>query len=149
MTLDYGSADFARHLVAPPSLLSCIGLRNGQVRLLSFRATLFDLRRCADVIPLHHPKQHVICLHHFDRPMKLERNLDGRNRRETTAKGDVAFLPLDAPTMLRPGGDDPERVVSYSYLLFETSNRKLFSKTWALTVRDRSSTPTAYENKRR
>jgi hypothetical protein len=35
--------------------------------------------------------------------------------------------------MLRPGGDDPERAVSYSYI-FETSNLKLFSKTWALTV---------------
>jgi AraC family transcriptional regulator len=53
--------------------------------------------------------------------MKLERNLDGRNRRENTAKGDIAFLPADAPTMLRPGRDDPERVISYSYLIFEPS----------------------------
>jgi AraC family transcriptional regulator len=121
MILDYGSAVFARHLVAPPSLLSCIGLRNGQVKLLNFRARLFDLRRSADAVPLHRPKQHVVCLHHFDRPMKLERNLDGRNRRETTAKGDIAFLPADAPTMLRPGRDDPERVISYSYLVFEPS----------------------------
>jgi hypothetical protein len=53
--------------------------------------------------------------------MKLERNLGGRKRQETTAKGDIAFLPADAPTMLRPGRDEPERVVSYSYLVFRPS----------------------------
>ena len=51
--------------------------------------------------------------------MKLERHLDGRNRRESTAKGDVAFLPADAPTMLRLGKDDPNQFLSYSYLVFE------------------------------
>jgi len=91
------------------------------VKLLNFQARLFDLRQSADAVPLHRPKQHVICLHHFDRPMKLERNLDGRNRREKTAKGDIAFLPADAPTRLRPGRDDPELVISYSYLIFEPS----------------------------
>ncbi|MBV8213674.1 MAG: helix-turn-helix transcriptional regulator [Verrucomicrobia bacterium] len=121
MTLDYGSAVFGRDLLAPPSLLGCIGLRNGQVKQLNFRARLFDLQRSADAVPLHRPKQHVVCLHHFDRPMKLERNLDGRHRRETTAKGDIAFLPADAPTLLRPGKDDPQRVISYSYLVIEPS----------------------------
>jgi AraC family transcriptional regulator len=53
--------------------------------------------------------------------MKLERSLDGRNRRENSAKGDIAFLPADAPAMLRFGMDDPERVISYSYLIFEPS----------------------------
>jgi AraC family transcriptional regulator len=91
------------------------------VKLLNFRARLLDLWKSADAIPLHRPKQHVVCLHHFDRPMKLERNLDGRNRRENTAKGDIAFLPADAPNMLRLGRDDPERVISYSYLIFEPS----------------------------
>jgi hypothetical protein len=45
--------------------------------------------------------------------MKLERNLDGRNRWKTTAKKlhrFIAFLPADAPTVLRPGMDDPSRV---------------------------------------
>jgi AraC family transcriptional regulator len=121
MTLDYESAAFAPYLVAPPSLLSCIGLRNGQVQLFNFQARLFDLRQGLDAVPSHHPKQHVVCLHHFNRPMKLERNLDGRNRQETSAKGDVAFLPAQAPTRLRLGKDDPERIVSYSYLIFEPS----------------------------
>jgi AraC family transcriptional regulator len=53
--------------------------------------------------------------------MKLERHLDGRNRRESSAKGDVAFLPADAPTMLRLEKDDPSQVLSYSYLVFETN----------------------------
>jgi AraC family transcriptional regulator len=121
MTLDYGSAGYGHELVAPPSLLSCIGLRNGEVKLLNFQARLFDLWRSADAVPLHRPKQHVVCLHHFDRPMKLDRNLDGRNRRENTVKGDIAFLPADAPAMLRFGRDDPERVISYSYFIFEPS----------------------------
>jgi hypothetical protein len=49
--------------------------------------------------------------------MKIERHLDGRNRRETTAKGDIAFLPADVPTMFRPAKDDPHRILSYSYLV--------------------------------
>jgi len=53
--------------------------------------------------------------------MKLERSLDGRNRRENSAKGDIAFKPADAPGMLRFGRDDPERLVSYSFLVFEPS----------------------------
>jgi AraC family transcriptional regulator len=91
------------------------------VKLLNFRARLLDVRQAANAIPLHRSKQHVVCLHHFDRPIKLERNLDGRNRRENSAKGDIAFVPADAPAMLRFGSDDPERVISYSYLIFEPS----------------------------
>jgi hypothetical protein len=53
--------------------------------------------------------------------MKFDRNLDGRTRRKNTAKGDIAFLPADAPTMLRPATDDPHRVLSFSYLVFEPS----------------------------
>ena len=53
--------------------------------------------------------------------MKFERNLDGRNRRETTANGDIAFLPADAPTRLRPATKEPERFLSYSYLVFEST----------------------------
>jgi AraC family transcriptional regulator len=53
--------------------------------------------------------------------MKLERSLDGRNRRENSAKGDIAFLPADAAAMLPFGIDDPERVLSYSFLVFEPS----------------------------
>ena len=109
MTLDYGSAVTPYQVAAPHSWFSCVGPRNGQVKLLNFQAKLFDVRQRADAIPMHRPKQHVLCLHHFDRPMKLERNLDGRNRRETTGKGDIAFLPADAPAMLRFGKDDPER----------------------------------------
>ena len=121
MTLDYGSAISPYQVAAPHSRSSCVGLRNGQVKLLSFQARLFEVRQEADAIPLHRRKQHVICLHHFDRPMRLERSLDGRNRRETSAKGDIAFLPADAPSMLRFGKDDPERPVSYSYLVVEPS----------------------------
>jgi AraC family transcriptional regulator len=121
MTLDYGSAAFSPYLVAPPALLSSIAPRNAPVKLFNFRARLSDLRPGADAVPLHHPKQHVVCLHHFERPLKLERNLDGRNRWETTAKGDIAFLPAEALTRLRLGKDDPARIVSYSYLVFEPS----------------------------
>jgi AraC family transcriptional regulator len=121
MTLDYGSAVSPYQVAAPHSWFSCVGLRNGQVKLLNFRARLLDLRQSAEAIPSHRPKQHVVCLHHFDKPMKLERNLDGRNRRENTAKGDIAFLPADAPNRLRLGKEDPERVLSYSYLIFEPS----------------------------
>jgi AraC family transcriptional regulator len=121
MTLDYGSAVSPYQVAAPHSWFSCVGLRNGQVKLLNFRGRLLDLRPSADAIPLHRPKQHVVCLHHFDRPMKLERNLDGRNRRENTVKGDIAFLPADAPARLRFGRDDPERIISYSFLIFEPS----------------------------
>jgi AraC family transcriptional regulator len=53
--------------------------------------------------------------------MKFDRNLDGRTRRETTAKGDIAFLPADVPTVLRPATDDSHRVLSFSYLVFEPS----------------------------
>src|SRR5215469_18800116 len=121
MTLDYGSAVSPYQVAAPHSWFSCVGLRNGQVKLLNFRARLLDVRLAANAIPLHRSKQHLVCLHHFDRPIKLERNLDGRNRRENSAKGDVAFLPADAPVMVRFGMDDAERVLSYSYLIFEPS----------------------------
>ena len=122
MIFDYAFAKPGREFVSSaPLLLNCVGLRNGEVKLLNFRAKLIDLRKNADAIPMHRPKQHVVCLHHFERPMKLERSLDGRNRRESTTKGDIAFLPAHAPTMLRPGRDDPERVVFYSYLIFEPS----------------------------
>ena len=121
MTLDYASETLPPEFVLPPSLLSCVKLRSGEVKLFNFRVNLRDLRQNAHAIPQHRPKQHVVCLHHFDRSMKFERNLDGRTRRETTAKGDIAFLPADAPTMLRParGKDDPSRLLSYSYLVFE------------------------------
>jgi hypothetical protein len=33
----------------------------------------------------------------------------------------LVFLPADAPAMLRFGRDDPERVISYSYLILEPS----------------------------
>jgi AraC family transcriptional regulator len=119
MTFDYGSETPPREFVSPPSLLSSVRLRSGQVKLFNFRAKLSDLWQIADAIPQHRPKQHVVCLHHFDQPMKFDRNLDGRTRRETTAKGDIAFLPADAPTMLRPAKDDPHRFLSYSYLVLE------------------------------
>lgn len=121
MTFDYCSETPAPLYNSPPYLLSCVRHRSGQVKLFNFRARLFDLRQNAEAIPQHRPKQHVVCLHHFDRTMKLERHLDGRNRRESSAKGDIAFLPADAPTMLRLGKDDPNEVLSYSYLVFETN----------------------------
>jgi AraC family transcriptional regulator len=119
MTFDYASKIPPRELVSPPSLLSCVGLRNGQAQLFGFRARLCHLQQNADAIPLHRPKQHVVCLHHFDGPIKLERSLDGRKRRENTRKGDIAFLPADAPTMLRFGSGEPDCLLSYSYLIFE------------------------------
>jgi AraC family transcriptional regulator len=119
MTFDYSSETPAPLYTSPSYLLSCVRHRSGQVKLFNFRARLFDLRQNAEAIPQHRPKQHVVCLHHFARPMKLERHLDGRNRRESSAKGDVAFLPADAPTMLRLGKDDPNQLLSYSYLVFE------------------------------
>src|SRR5260221_2810501 len=114
-----------------PSLLSCVQLRSGQVNLFNLRLKL-NLWQNADAMPQRRPKQHVVCLHHFHRPMKFDRNLDGRTRRETTAKGDIAFLPSDAPIMLRPAPgqgkrlvrtatDDLDRVLSFSYLVFEPS----------------------------
>jgi AraC family transcriptional regulator len=121
MTLDYGSAVSPYQVAGAQSWFSCVGLQNGQVKLLNFRAKLLDVRPSAEAIPLHRPKQHVVCLHHFDRSMKLERSLDGRNRRENSAKGDIAFLPADVPARLRFGMDDPERVISYSFLIFEPS----------------------------
>jgi AraC family transcriptional regulator len=51
--------------------------------------------------------------------MKFDRSLAGRIRREITGEGDVAFLPADAPTRLRPALKDKHRVLSYSYLLVE------------------------------
>jgi len=119
MTFDYSSETPPRQFVPPPSLLSSVRLRNGQVKLFNFRVRLSNLWQYADAIPQHRPKQHVVCLHHFDHPMKFERNLDGRTRRETTANGDIAFLPADAPTRLRPVTNEPERFLSYSYLVFE------------------------------
>jgi AraC family transcriptional regulator len=115
----------------PPSLLSCVQLRSGQVKLFNLRLKL-NLWQNADAMPQRRPKQHVVCLHHFHRPMKFDRNLDGRTGRETTAKGDIAFLPADAPMMLRPAPgeverlertatDDLDRVLSFSYLVFEPS----------------------------
>jgi len=98
MTFDYGSETPPRDLVPPPSLLNCVWLRGGQVKLFNFRAKLSNLWKYAEAIPLHRPKQHVICLHHFDRPMKFDRDLDGRTKREATVKGDIAFLPADSPT---------------------------------------------------
>src|SRR5258707_9348979 len=131
MTFDYSSETPPRELVPSPSLLSCVRLRSGQVKLFNLRVRL-NLCDNAYSIPQHRPKQHVVCLHHFDRPMKFDRNLDGRTRRETTAKGDIAFLPADAPIMLRPAPgeverlertatDDLDRVLSFSYLVFEPS----------------------------
>jgi AraC family transcriptional regulator len=122
MTLDYGTAAFSPYLVAPPSLLNSLGSGGGRVQLFNFQARLSDLWQSANAVPPHHPKQHVLCLHHFDRPVKLERNLDGRNRREISAKGDIAFLPAEAATRLRLGKDDPERVIRYSYLVLEPSH---------------------------
>jgi len=121
MTFDYSSETSPREFVPPPSLLSWVRLPSGQVKLFNFRAKLSNLWQYADAMPQHRPKQHVVCLHHFDRPMKFDRNLDGRTRRETTANGDIAFLPADAPTMLRPAMNDPNRFLSYSYLVFEPS----------------------------
>jgi AraC family transcriptional regulator len=119
MTFDYGSETPAPLYTSTSNLLSCVRLRTGRVKLFNFRARLLSLQQTAEGIPQHRPKQHVVCLHHFDRPMKLERHLDGRNRRETSAKGDVAFLPADAPTKLRLGKDDPNQILAYSYLVFE------------------------------
>src|SRR3984893_11872185 len=119
MTFDYSSETPPRQFVPPPSLLSSVRLRNSQVKLFNFRVRLSNLWQYADAIPQHRPRQHVVCLHYFDRPMKFERNLDGRTRRETTANGDIAFLPADAPTRLRPVTNEPERFLSYSYLVFE------------------------------
>ena len=119
MTFDYGSETPAPLYTSPAHLSSCVRLRTGRVKLFNFRARLLNLRQNAEGIPQHRPKQHVVCLHHFDRPMKLERHLDGRNRQESSVKGDVAFLPADAPTRLRLGKDDPNQILSYSYLVFE------------------------------
>jgi len=113
MTFDYGSE-------CNPHLLSCVQLRSGQVKLFNLLLKL-DQWENADAIPLNRPKQHVVCLHHFDRLMKFDRNLDGRTSRETTAKGDIAFMPAEVPTMLRPATHDPHRVLSFSYLVFEAS----------------------------
>ena len=81
MTLDYSSETPPRQFTVPPSLLSWVELRSGQVKLFNFRVRLCNLWQYAEAIPQHRPKQHVVCFHHFVRPMKLERNLDGRTRR--------------------------------------------------------------------
>jgi len=119
MTFDYGSETPPREFVSPPSLLSYIRLRNGQVKLLTFRTKVFNVRQFLQAMPLHRPKQHLICLHHFEQPLKFERNLDGRRRREITAKGDIAFQPADAPAMLHLTADEPDRFMSFSFLVFE------------------------------
>jgi hypothetical protein len=119
MTFDYGAETPASGFANPPTLLSCIGLPADRVKLLNFQAKLSDIWQCADALPLHQPKQHVLCLHHFDESMKFDRTLDGRTRREITGEGDVAFLPADAPTRLRPVLQDRHRVLSYSYLIVE------------------------------
>jgi hypothetical protein len=69
MTFDYSSETPPRQFVPPPSLLSWVRLRSGQVKLFNFRVRLSDLWQYADSIPQHRPKQHVVCLHHFDQPM--------------------------------------------------------------------------------
>ncbi|HXL27422.1 MAG TPA: helix-turn-helix domain-containing protein [Chthoniobacterales bacterium] len=102
-----------------PSYLSSVQLHNGQVKLMNMQVRLVDLLQIADAIRQHRPKQHVVCLHHFEQPVKFDRNLDGRTRRETTAKGDIAFLPAGAPTMLHPATKEPDRLLSYSYFIFE------------------------------
>jgi AraC family transcriptional regulator len=53
--------------------------------------------------------------------MKFDRDLDGRTKRETTVKGDIAFLPADSPTMLRPVTRGPHEALKYSYLVVEPS----------------------------
>jgi AraC family transcriptional regulator len=113
MIFDYGSE-------CTQPLLSCVQLRSGQVKLFNLLLKLNQWQN-ADAIPRNRPKQHVVCLHHFERSMKFDRNLDGRTRRETTAKGDIAFMPANVPTSLRPATDDPHRVLSVSYLVFEPS----------------------------
>ncbi|PWT82328.1 MAG: hypothetical protein C5B58_08450 [Acidobacteria bacterium] len=119
MTFDYGAETPPTEFVNPPTLLRCIGLPAGQVKLLNFQAKLSDIWRCADALPLHHPKQHVLCLHHFNESMKFDRSLDGRSRREITGEGDVAFIPANVPTMLRPVLQEQHQVLSYSYLIVE------------------------------
>jgi AraC-like DNA-binding protein len=76
MTFDYGSE-------CNPHLLSCVQLRSGQVKLFNLLLKLAQWEN-ADAIPLIRPKQHVVCLHHFDRLMKFDRNLDGRPRQKAT-----------------------------------------------------------------
>ena len=121
MTIDYASEGRLREFDPPPSAFSCVELRGGQVKLFNLRVNLLNLGQNDYAMPQQRPKQHVVCLHHFDRPMKFERNLAGRTRRETTAKGDIAFLPADVPTTLRPATDDSHRVLSYSFLVFDSS----------------------------
>jgi AraC family transcriptional regulator len=119
MTFDYGSETLPSDFVNPPTLLNCVRLPAGQVKLMNFQAKVVHIWACADALPLHYPKQHVVCLHHFDQPMKFDRSLDGRTRREITARGDIAFLPSGALTRLRPALNDPNRVLFYSYLIIE------------------------------
>src|SRR6202022_3948066 len=51
MTFDYGSETPPHEFVSPPSLLSSVRLRSGQVKLFNFRAKLSDLWQIADAIP--------------------------------------------------------------------------------------------------
>ena len=127
MSFDYSSETPWSELVPPPSLLSCVRLRGGQVKLFNFRTKLQNLWRYAEAIPQHRPQQHVVCLHHFDPPIKFDRNLEGRTRRETTGKGDVAFAPADSPTVLRPVTRDPDAIIMYSYLVIEPDHLSEFA----------------------
>src|SRR6266403_1111498 len=63
---EYGQPEFK--FVPSASLLSCVRLRSGQVKLFNLRVRL-NLWQNAYSIPQHRPKQHVVCLHHFHRPM--------------------------------------------------------------------------------
>jgi len=117
--VNYGSETPPREFEHPPTLVDFVQLHDGQVKLFKFGAKLSEVQQCAEAMPQHRPRQHVVCLHHFDEPMVFVRNLDGRTKRETTAKGDIAFVPADAPTTFRPEGCDQERFLSYSYLVFE------------------------------
>ena len=92
MTFDYGSETPAPLYTSPSFLLSCIGLRSGRVKLFNFRARLSDLSQRAEAIPQHRPKQHVVCLHHFDRPMKLNRSVGRPQPTGELGKGRCCLL---------------------------------------------------------
>jgi hypothetical protein len=113
MTVDYGSEGRIREFGSPLSFVSCVQLRGGRAKLFNLRVNLLNLREMAYAMPQHRPKQHVVCVHHNIRPIQFDRHLDGRNKRETTAKGDIAFQPANVPTRLRPATDDRHRVLSF------------------------------------
>jgi hypothetical protein len=50
MTFDYGSETASPEFVVPRTLLGCVKLRHGQVKLLNFQAKLFDVRQVWDSI---------------------------------------------------------------------------------------------------